>query len=64
MYDHGKIAKTYIVSEISENYDISSYPTLKKCLFGVITTTKKADFDKYKNSGFGIDMIEKDFLIS
>ena len=64
MYDHGKIANIYIVSETSENYDISSYPILKKRLFGAITTTKKADFDKYKYSGFGIDMTEKDFLTS
>ena len=29
-------------------------PTLKKCLFGVVTLTKNTDIDKYGYSGYGI----------
>ena len=31
-----------------------SNPTLKNCLFGAVTFTKKADFDKYGYSRYGI----------
>ena len=50
-YNHGKVVHIYIVYEISRNYDISSYPALKKCLFGAVNVTKNADIDKYKYSG-------------
>ena len=40
--------------EISQNYSISSYPTLENCLFGGSSLTKNADIDKYKYSGYGI----------
>ena len=43
-----------IVYEISENYDISSYPTLENFLFGAVTLTKNDDIDQYKYSGYGI----------
>ena len=36
-YSHGKIVNIYIVYEISKNYNISSYPTLEKCLFGAVS---------------------------
>ena len=49
-----KIVNIYIVYEISQNYNISSYPTLKNCLFGAVSLTKNADIDKYKYSGYGI----------
>ena len=29
-------------------------PTLKNCLFGVVTFTKNDDIDKYECSGYGI----------
>ena len=32
----------------------SDGPTLKRCLFGAVTSTKNADFDKYGYSGYGI----------
>ena len=32
----------------------SDGPTLKSCLFGAVTSTKNADFDKYGYSGYGI----------
>ena len=53
-YNHGKIVNIYIVYEISQNYSISSYPTLENCLFGAVSLTKNADIDKYKYSGYGI----------
>ena len=53
-YNHGKIVNIYIVYEISQNYRISSYPTLENCLFGAVSLTKNADIDKYKYSGYGI----------
>ena len=43
-----------IVYEISKNFNISSYQTLENCLFGAVSLTKNADFDKYKYSGYGI----------
>ena len=49
-YNHGKIVNIYIVYDISQNYSISSYPKLENCLFGAVSLTKNADFDKYKYS--------------
>ena len=45
-YDHGKIVNIYIVCEISQNYSISSYPTIENCLFGAVSLTKNANIDK------------------
>ena len=45
----------YIVYEINKNYDVSSYPTLQKCLFGAVTLTGNVDIDRYKYSGYGIE---------
>ena len=53
-YNYEKIVNTYIVYEISKNYNISSYPTLENCLFGAVSLTKNADIYKYKYSGYGI----------
>ena len=53
-YSHGKTVNIYIVYEISENYNISSYPALENGLFGAVSLTKNADIDKYKNSEYGI----------
>ena len=44
-YDHGKIVNIYIVYEIGKNFNMSSYSTLKNCLFGAFSLTKKADID-------------------
>ena len=57
-YNHGKIVNSYIVYEISKNYDITNYATLENCLFGAVSLTKK-DIDKYKNSGYGIGFDRK-----
>ena len=53
-YNYGKIFDIYIVYEISQNYSISSYPTLENCLFGAVSLTKNAVIDKYKYCGYGI----------
>ena len=58
-YNHGKIVNSYIVYEISKNYDITSYTTLENCLFGAVSLTKNVDIDKYKNSGYGIGFDRK-----
>ena len=51
---YNKIVNIYIIYEISQNYNIRSYPTLKNCLFGAVSLTKNVDIDKYKYSGYGI----------
>ena len=53
-YSHGTIANIYFAYEISKNYNISSYPTLKNCLLGAVSLNKHADIDQYKYSGYGI----------
>ena len=58
-YSHGKIANIYIVYEMSKNYNVSSYPTLEKCLFGAVSLTKHVDIDQYKYSGYGIGFDRK-----
>ena len=59
-YNHGKIVNIYIVYEISNNYSISTYPTLENCLFGDVSLTKNADIDQYEYSGYGISFSRKD----
>ena len=49
----------YIVFEISKSYDISSYPTMKNCLFSAASLTKNFDINKYKYSGYGIGFDRK-----
>ena len=44
-FDHGKIVNVYIVYEIDEYRNISSYPTLENCLFGAVKLTKHIDVD-------------------
>ena len=53
-YTHGKVANIYIVYELGASSSHSDDPTLKNCLFGVVTLTKNADIDKYEYSGYGI----------
>ena len=43
---HGRIVNIYIVYEITDNFNVSSYPTLENCLFGAVKLTKNADIDK------------------
>ena len=51
-FNHGKVVNIYIVYEISRSINISDYPTLENCLFGVVTLTKNTDISKYKYSGY------------
>ena len=66
-YIHAKMVNIYIVYEINLwNYTYSSYPTLGNCSFGAVKLVKIADIDKYKSSGYGIDLIYNeisDFLL-
>ena len=58
-HNHGAIVNTYILYKISKNYNISSYTTLKNCLFGVVSLTKHVDIDQYKYYGYGIGFNRK-----
>ena len=44
---HGGIVNIYIAYEITDNFNVSSYPTLENCLFGAVKLTKNADIDKF-----------------
>ena len=41
------MANIYIVYELGASTSHTDDPTLKNCLFGAVTLTKNADFDKY-----------------
>ena len=58
-HDPRAIVNIYILYEISKNYNISNYPTLKNCLFGAVSLTENADFDQYKILAMILDLIEK-----
>ena len=47
-YNAGTLVNIYIVYEISNNYNISSYPTLENCLFGAVSLTKHIDIDQHE----------------
>ena len=53
-YTHGKVVNIYIVYELGASSSHNNDPTLKNCLFGAVTLTKNADFDKYGYSGYGL----------
>ena len=44
-FNHGKIVNIYIVYEIERRVNISSYLTLKNCLFGAVKLTKHIDVE-------------------
>ena len=54
IYTHKKVVNIYIVYELAASSSHDSDPTIKKCLFGAVTLTKNAGFEKYKYSGYGI----------
>ena len=57
-YTHGKVVNIYIVYELgASSSNINDY-TLKNCLFGAVTLTKKAGIHKDGYSGYGMDLIE------
>ena len=53
-YTLGKVVNIYIVYELGASSSHINDPTLKNWLFGAVTITKNADFDKYGYSGYGI----------
>ena len=53
-YNHRPIVKIYIFYELGASSSHNNDPTLKNCLFGVVTLTKNADIEKYGNSDYGI----------
>ena len=58
-FDQGKIVNIYIVYKIERSVNISSYPTLKNCLFGAVKLTKHVDVDLYKYPWYGIEFDRK-----
>ena len=60
IYTHGEIVNIYIIYEISKNFNINSYPTLKNCLFGAVRLTKNVDIDRNRYSGYGIGFDRKE----
>ena len=52
-FNHGKIVNIDIVHELDKTC-VKTHPTLVNCLFGAVSTTKNADIDKKKYSGYGI----------
>ena len=53
-YTRQTIVNIYIFYKITQNDNISDYPTLENCLFVSVKSTKNPDIDKYKYSGYGI----------
>ena len=51
---HGGIVNVYTDYEITDSFNVSSYPTLENCLFGAVKLTKNADIGKYGYSGYEI----------
>ena len=51
---HGGIVNVYTDYEITDSFNVSSYPTLENCLFGAVKFTKNADIGKYGYSGYEI----------
>ena len=58
-HTHAKTVSIYIVYELGASDSLDNDPTLKNCLFGVITLTKNTDIDKYGYSGYGIGFARK-----
>ena len=63
-FNHRKIVKIYIVYETERNVNISSYPTLENCLFGVVKLTKHVDAFCKNIPDMVSDLIEKDLINS
>ena len=59
---HGGIVNIYIVYEIADYFNDSSYPALENCLFGSVRLTKTVDIHKYGYSGYGIGFYRNIFF--
>ena len=62
LFDHGKVENIYIVYEINKNVNLSSYSTLRNCLFGAVNLTKHIDIDQYEYFGHSIGYYRKGFF--
>ena len=58
-FTHGTLGKVYIVYEINQNYNISSYPTQENCYFSAVKLTKNINIYEYKYSAYGIGFDRK-----
>ena len=58
-FNHVKIVNIYIVYELGESVNISSYPKAENCLSSAVKLTKRVDVDLYKYSGYGIGFNKK-----
>ena len=61
---HGGIVSVYIVYEITNNFNVSSYQILENCLFGAVKLTKSADIDKYGFCNYGNGFDRKGFFFT
>ena len=52
------IVSIYIVYEITNNFNISDYPTLESCLFGAVKLTKKLILTNMKTLVMELDLID------
>ena len=59
---HRGIVNIYIVYEIDDYFNDSSYPALENCLFGSVRLTKTVDIHKYGYSGYGIGFYRNIFF--
>ena len=50
------IVNTYIVYEITNNFNISDYAKVESCFFGAVKLTQNAVIDKYGYSGMELDL--------
>ena len=57
-FTHKKVVNIYIIYELGASTSNVNDPTTKNCLFGAVTLTKNADIEKYKYSGYVLDLIE------
>ena len=51
---HIEIVNMDVAYEITNSFNIGSYPTLENCLFGAVSLNKSTDIDKYWHSSYGI----------
>ena len=56
---HPQHNSKHIAYELGSSGSYDSDPTLKNCLFGAVTLTKNAHFDKYGYSGYRIGFDKK-----
>ena len=59
---HGGIVNIYIVYEIDDYFNDSSYPALENSLSGSVKLTKTVDIHKYGYSGYGIGFYRNIFF--